>query len=257
MSRSHESLKIAGLSDTHFSASAINPRITKEEYIEHVQDMSRNADIIIHCGDFTDKGDTESAQAAADIFRSSTIPVIGVMGNHDYWRKNGERVRKTLTEDGGITLLSGDIFTYQRKTTSVGVVGASGFSARRQSAHMAAMEMTPEEYNDLVKKELDGFKESVTYLPSNTNIGIFHFEPIRRKKDGRGVPTGKLVSSDYGNILTKYKDQFSIVFHGHDHRGVSEPVQSRSGFDLVNVAAPVTIAMTRGIPYRIAEIPIA
>ncbi len=256
MSYSSETLRIAGISDTHFSASDTHPRISKEEYIEHVKDMSRSADLIVHCGDFTDEGDTESALLVADIFRHSSIPVVGVMGNHDYRNGNGEYVKKTLTEDGGVLLLSGDLFTYRKKTTPVGIIGATGFTSARKALHMASMQLTEEEYHDFAQGELDAFKSNISYLPSDSNVGIFHFEPYRRKRNSRGVANGKLRSSNYGSIITNYKDQFSIIFHGHDHRGESEPINTKNGFDQVNVAAPVTIAMTRGIPYRIAEIPI-
>lgn len=256
MSHTTEGLRIAGISDTHFNVSNPKPQITPEEYIDHIQDMSHNADIIVHCGDFTDQGDIESAKVAANVLRHSSVPVLGVMGNHDYWSKNGNQIKSILTEDGGIQLLEGDIYTYDQKEDPVGFIGATGFSCKNKSLNLRNLQIEEEEFNALINEGLQNFKKNILNLPNNNTVGIFHFEPYKRKKTHTGELTNTIKSSNYGDVIDLYKDRFSVIFHGHDHNGVSEPVSCRRGFDLINVAAPVTIKMVPGIPYIISEIPV-
>ena len=47
-------------------------------------EISRVADVLVLCGDLTNFGKTSEAEILAEDIRTCAIPVIGVLGNHDY-----------------------------------------------------------------------------------------------------------------------------------------------------------------------------
>ena len=51
------------------------------DYFKHV---SAEADILVLCGDLTDTGHLNEAEILAEELSSCSIPVVAVMGNHDY-----------------------------------------------------------------------------------------------------------------------------------------------------------------------------
>lgn len=251
-----ETFRIAGIADTHFGGSIDYDGISKEEYFEHISDMSDQADIIIHCGDFTDNGDINGAKLAADVFRRSSVPVVGVMGNHDYPRGDLNLVERILREDGGIHLLSGDIYTAYSPTSSVNLIGATGFTTRHKAKMAHSSGMLEEDYLRLATEQLATFNTSMQQIQGKNNIGLLHFQPTKRPrgcKDGDTYSQKSVRSSSYADLFDLHKDNFMLIFHGHDHYGVNAPNKTRQGVDLINIAAPIIIAMTPGIPYRIIE----
>lgn len=250
-------LRIAGISDTHINATHKTPAIPKEAYIEHVQDMSRHADLIIHGGDFTDKGDLASAKIAAEIFRASSVPVIGVLGNHDY-EKDVTELTSILKYEGGIQLLSGNIYPLDKEDRTVNIIGASGFTLRGQERLARDIGITVEELEALSEEQLANFSKNLKVLKGNDNIGLLHFQPARQFRDERsGRAKGKIKSSEFGRVIDENKNALQVVFHGHDHYGVNVPDKTRLGVDIVNLAESITITMTPGVPYRLIQLPLS
>lgn len=254
-----ETLRIAGISDTHFGL--VNGHsFTKEEYIEHVKDMSDHADIIIHCGDFTDAGSIEGAKLAADIFRRSRIPVVGVLGNHDYYHDDPTIIETILEEEGGITLLSGDIYTAYKQHSSVNILGATGFSTKHKSKTARQLGISEEEYRKLVNDQLSAFSDSIRTINGGNNIGLLHFQPTKRPQgvnDTDRYSQRSVRSSNYANLIDLHRDNFLFVLYGHDHMGINAPTKTRNGVDTINIAVPISIAMHPGIPYRIINLPLS
>ena len=47
-------------------------------------EISTKAKVLVLCGDLTDVGKPREAEVLAEDLRACSIPVIGVLGNHDY-----------------------------------------------------------------------------------------------------------------------------------------------------------------------------
>src|SRR3954449_12348089 len=67
---------------------------------------SEAADAILLCGDLTDYGTAEEAHVLADELGAVSVPVVAVLGNHDYECGTPEVVRDTLTR-AGVRVLDG------------------------------------------------------------------------------------------------------------------------------------------------------
>ena len=93
-----ETLTVAAIGDLHVSEGQTAP------YREMFAEISRAADVLVLCGDLTNFGKTSEAEILAEDIRTCSIPVIGVLGNHDYECGQPEVVTSILHE-AGMTVL--------------------------------------------------------------------------------------------------------------------------------------------------------
>ena len=73
-------------------------------YREMFAEIATSADVLVLCGDLTNFGKTREAEILAEDIRACPIPVLGVLGNHDYECGQPEKVCSIL-HDAGMTVL--------------------------------------------------------------------------------------------------------------------------------------------------------
>ena len=121
--------KIAAVGDIHVKED------DRGKWVDYFRKVSEEADILLLCGDVTDTGHIAEAEILAKELRSCTIPVIGILGNHDYERGMHKEVKKILENDR-IFFLDGQAKVIE----GVGFAGVKGFgggfggSGRRDSS---------------------------------------------------------------------------------------------------------------------------
>src|SRR6266542_5591429 len=117
MTLSRSRLRIAAIGDIHVtktSHGAFQPLFTQ---------INTSADVMVLCGDFTDYGLPEEARILArELATAVKIPVIAVLGNHDYEGGRQHDIREILT-DAGVTVLDGEATEIE----GVGFAGVKGF----------------------------------------------------------------------------------------------------------------------------------
>ena len=94
MKRSDGVMTVAAIGDLHVTEDSVSPY--RELFIE----ISEAADVLLLCGDLTNFGKTKEAETLADDLRACGIPVLGVLGNHDYECGQPEEVARILHEAG-------------------------------------------------------------------------------------------------------------------------------------------------------------
>src|SRR5437870_6684387 len=100
-------LRIAATADVHYAKHSRG--LLHEAFAE----ISQNADILLLCGDLTEYGLAEEAeQLVADIRAAVRIPMIAVLGNHDFESGHEELVCKLL-DDAGVNVLNGEAIEIQ------------------------------------------------------------------------------------------------------------------------------------------------
>src|SRR5205085_8098690 len=82
-----------------------------------------NADVLVIAGDITDYGLAEEAKIVARALAPVKIPVIAVLGNHDFESGHQAEVTKILV-DAGVKVLDGDA----QEIAGVGFAGVKGFA---------------------------------------------------------------------------------------------------------------------------------
>src|ERR671912_2268848 len=71
-------LKVAAIGDLHVRED------NAESYRELFGEISREANVLVLAGDLTDLGKPREAELLAQDLQACSIPIIGVLGNHDY-----------------------------------------------------------------------------------------------------------------------------------------------------------------------------
>lgn len=79
--------KIVVFTDTHMQpevgAGKFDPDVQLQKGIAHVNEFNGDADLVIFCGDITDKGDIVSYQMLRNHLKDLNIPYRLLLGNHD------------------------------------------------------------------------------------------------------------------------------------------------------------------------------
>ncbi len=69
--------------------------------------VSERADVLVLCGDLTDYGLPEEARVLAKELTEERIPVVAVLGNHDFESGKEAEIRAILI-DAGVHVLDGE-----------------------------------------------------------------------------------------------------------------------------------------------------
>src|SRR5580765_7631354 len=95
-------LRVAATADIHYG------KHSRGQLHDMFAEISRSADVLLLCGDLTDFGLAEEAEILVNDLRSAVhIPMIGVLGNHDFESGEQELVLKVL-DQAGVNMLDGD-----------------------------------------------------------------------------------------------------------------------------------------------------
>ena len=91
-------MRVAAIGDLHVQETDIAP------YRELFAEVSNHADVLLLCGDLTNFGKIKEAEILAEDIKSCSVPVLGVLGNHDYECGCPEKVCEIL-QGAGMTVL--------------------------------------------------------------------------------------------------------------------------------------------------------
>ena len=240
-----DTIRIAAMSDVHYSR-------TSQGLLQGVfSQVAERADVLVLAGDLTDYGLADEARVLArDLTALVKIPIVGVLGNHDFESGEQDLVRSILT-DAGVHMLDGDAVELH----GVGIAGVKGFAggfgrgALGPWGELAIKQFVQEALNEALKLE-----SALARLKTKHKIAVLHYAPIRETVEGEPVEIHPwLGSSRLEEPLTRF--QVSAVVHGHAHKGTPEG-RTSAGIPVYNVAVPVlTAAYPDRPPYRLIEVP--
>ena len=211
------------------------------------------ADVLVLCGDITDYGLPEEARiVAAALSPSVRIPVVAVLGNHDYESGHQDDIRKILV-DAGVIVLDGDA----QEVGGIGFAGVKGFAggfgprALAPWGEESIKSFVHEAVNEALKLE-----SALARLRTPHRVAVMHYAPILGTVSGEPPEIYPFLgSSRLEDPLNRYP--VSAVFHGHAHRGSLEG-RTREGSPVYNVAMPLLVQTFPGqAPIRIIELPTA
>jgi Icc-related predicted phosphoesterase len=233
-------LKIAAIGDLHVRRE--RTAAVRELFME----ISKAADVLVLCGDLTDVGDPREAEALAEDLRASSIPVIGVLGNHDYECGHAEEVAKIL-RDGGLKLLDGQSYEVD-EVGFVGVKGfAGGFGRRMLSSfgEVAVKSFVTEAMNEAMRLE-----NAMRTVKNERAVVVLHYAPVPDTIADEPLEIYPFLGcSRLAETIDRFK--VSAVVHGHAHRGRYEG-RTPGGAPVYNVA--YMVPKPTGRPYALLEV---
>jgi Icc-related predicted phosphoesterase len=237
-------LRIAAMGDLHVSKNsqgAFQPLFTQVDLA---------ADVLLICGDFTDYGLPDEARILMRELTVVKIPVIAVLGNHDYEAGKAHEIRQILV-DGGVNVLDGEA----TEVHGVGFAGVKGFAggfgrgALGPWGEQAIKAFVQEAVDEALKLE-----SALARLRTQKRVALLHYSPIRGTVEGEPPEIfAYLGSSRLEEPINRYR--VNAVFHGHAHRGTPEG-RTSTGVPVHNVSMPLLTRVnpTRP-PFLIVEVP--
>jgi Icc-related predicted phosphoesterase len=221
-------LRIAATADIHYG------KHSKGKMQELFAQVSREADVLLLAGDLTDYGLAEEAELlAADIRAHLRIPVVGVLGNHDFESGDPEAVRKVL-DDAGVAMLDGEAIEIE----GVGIAGVCGFGGGFGRAMLNAWGEPL--IKSFVQEAIDHalrLEQALGSLLTERRLVLLHYAPVRATVEGEPPEIFPFLGS---TRLEEPINRFraTAVFHGHAHNGTPEGATATQ-IPVYNVAAPL------------------
>lgn len=207
------------------------------------------ADILALVGDLTDYGLEDEAKLLLKEMTGLKIPVVAVLGNHDFESGQQERIRNVLC-DGGMHMLDGESCEIQ----GIGFAGTKGFGGGfgRRTLGMwgerAIKDFVHEAVNESLKLE-----SALARLRMPTRIALLHYSPVRETVVGEPEEIYPFLgTSRLEEPLTMYP--VLACFHGHAHHGSLRGTLA-NGTPVYNVSMPLLKAsFPNQPPFQVLEL---
>lgn len=197
------------------------------------QEISHNADVLLLCGDLTQHGLPEEARVLVGQLQSVTIPMIAVLGNHD-WEKNEQQKITDILMANNCRILDGDEVVIDE----VGFAGVKGFIGGFDTHVLPAWgEQLLKDVVHAGMEEALKLDHALTSLKTRKKIVLLHYSPIRQTVIGESEEIFPFLGS---TRLSEPIDTHHCLaaFHGHSHRG-THTGHTSNGIPVYNVALPV------------------
>lgn len=236
-------VRIAAVADVHYRAA----RDAAEPVLARAAD---EADVLLLCGDLTDNGLPEEAARLAKESSAVRIPIVAVLGNHDYQSGREAEVRQILL-DAGIHVLDGDSVEIH----GIGFGGVKGFGGgfgRRTLepwGEEAVKRFVQEAVDETVK-----LGSALSRLRTQQRVAVLHYAPIQGTVDGEPAEIYPFLgSSRLEEPLNRYR--VAVAYHGHAHRGRLEG-RTQAGVPVYNVSLPLLRQSQSDRPFHLLELPV-
>jgi Icc-related predicted phosphoesterase len=232
-------LRIAAVGDLHYvkgSQAALNTWLPR---------VAEHADVLVLCGDLTDYGRVDEAQELGrELTSTLRLPIIAVLGNHDFEGGHPDAISDVLGQSG-IHVLDGGSF----EVHGVGFAGIKGFAGGFGRGALGPWgEPIIKQFVQEAIAEALKLETALARLRTPHRIAVLHYSPVVGTVAGEPPEIYPyLGSSRLAEPLARYP--VTAVFHGHVHNGVLE---SRHGdTPIYNVSLPLMMRLSPELPFHV------
>ncbi|WP_198167523.1 metallophosphoesterase family protein [Microbispora sp. ATCC PTA-5024] len=224
-------LRIAAVADIHLGEDL------RGHYRKKLEGIERRADVLLVGGDLTRHGTVEEGRVVADELRDLQIPVVAVLGNHDY-HSDHDRDIISILRDAGIVVLDDEAAVLSVDGVRLGVAGGKGFGGG--FAGKCASEFGEPETKAFVRhtREIaERWRWALKDLEADHRIVLSHYSPVKDTLMGEPPEIYPFLGS---YLLAEAADSegADLIVHGHAHAGTEKGV-TPGGIRVRNVALPV------------------
>lgn len=239
-------VRIAAVGDIHVRES------DKGKWVDFFKEASKAADVLVICGDLTDTGDEAEAEVLAEELRACSIPVVGVLGNHDFEKGRHKLIRQIVHKEN-VHILDGEAVVL----SDVGFAGVKGFGGGFDK-HMLSMfgegamkAFVQESVDEALRLDRALARLDAEYKVEK-KIAVLHYSPIRETVVGEPEAIFPFLgSSRLAEPLSRRN--VAAAFHGHAHIGTLEGKTS-GGTPVFNVSKPLLVKAGYKCPFYIFEV---
>ena len=228
MLETKETIRIAAVGDVHCG------REGQGKYQAIFASVPERADVLLLCGDLTDYGLPEEARLLArELAPALKIPVLAVLGNHDFESGRVEEVRSILG-DAGVKILDGDAV----EVGGVGFAGIKGFAGGFGARTLGPWgeESIKRFVHEAVEEALK-LESALAKIRTPRRVAVLHYSCSESTVQGEPREIYPFLgSSRLEEPINRFKA--AAVFHGHAHHGVAEG-RTATGAPIYNVSMPL------------------
>jgi len=199
--------------------------------------VASEADLVLLAGDLTRHGQLDEVGVVADACRAIEVPVVAVLGNHDWQSDRPDDLRRALTE-AGVVVLDRSHAIVPVCGVSVGIAGVKGFVGGfgQQWANFGEP-LFREAYAETTR-DVDGLEQGLAAIvPCAIRIALLHYSPVEATLVGEPERLWLVLGADrLAGPIQRHRPH--VVVHGHAHHGSFEG--EIDGVPVYNVAVHVT-----------------
>ncbi|HVO94500.1 MAG TPA: metallophosphoesterase [Terriglobales bacterium] len=217
-------MRLAALADIHCN------RNSHESLRPLFSRIGAKADVLLLCGDLVDYGLPEEAAILAKEISAVKIPILAVLGNHEFESGQQEDVKRIFS-NAGVMLLDGDA----QEINGVGFAGVKGFAGGFGERALGPWgeEIIKRFVHEAIDEALK-LESALARLRSDKRIVLLHYSPIQSTVVGEPPEIFPFLgSSRLEEPLNRYP--VTAVFHGHAHHGTPEG-RTKNDVPVYNVA---------------------
>jgi Icc-related predicted phosphoesterase len=225
-------IRVAAVGDVHVGEDnygQLRPYLTK---------LTDQADVLLLAGDLTRHGTPAEGRLVAEEFKGLSVPVVAVLGNHDY-HSDAQTEITAMLSDAGVRVLecSSTVLTCAGGST-LGVAGSKGFGGG--FAGKAATAFGEPEIKAFVthtERMAAQLREQLAELETDYRVALTHYSPVKDTLAGEPPEIYPFLGS---YLLAEAMDSTGtdLAVHGHAHAG-TEKGATPGGVRVRNVALPV------------------
>jgi uncharacterized protein len=225
-----KTIRVAAAGDIH-AGSAERDRV--REAFERVEEQ---ADLILLAGDLTQHGQVDEVCVVADACRGLEVPVVAVLGNHDWHSDRPGDLVRALAE-AGVVVLERSHTILPVRGVSVGIAGVKGFVGGFGNQWANFGEPLFREAYAETTRDVEGLERSLAAIePCAVRIALLHYAPVEETLVGEPERLWLVLGADrLAGPIRHYRPD--LVVHGHAHHGSFEGAVD--GVPVYNVAVHV------------------
>lgn len=235
-------MRIAATADLHCSP---HNHAVLQEQLAKARDQ---ADVLVLAGDLTNYGQPGEMEALLNTLVRLRIPIVAVLGNHDYESgQEGELQRMMAT--AGIKVLDGT--GYERD--GVGFAGTKGFIGGFGRGVLTAF--GEREIKVFVQAAIDEalkLERAMSQLRTPKRIVVLHYSPIAGTVAGEAPEISPFLgTSRLAEVVDRHGAD--LVVHGHAHRGTLDG-KTTAGVPVHNVAMNLLMQQKPPAVFRVFDV---
>ncbi len=220
-------VRVAAVGDLHFNGD------DRELLQEVAREAEEEADILALVGDLTTHGEPAQMRGVGEVLGALSIPVVSVLGNHDFEADRAGEARDILCEHG-VHVLDGE----EVELEGVGFAGVKGFAGGFGRGALGAFgEPLIKAFVQEAVDEAMKLENALRRLSTPIKVALLHYAPVTGTL--KGEPESILPFLGSSRLLPPIETLGAdVVFHGHAHTGCLEG-STPGGVPVFNVAYPV------------------
>jgi Icc-related predicted phosphoesterase len=235
-------VRIAATADLHFT-----PQIY-DRIREQMNRVREDADVLALAGDLTNYGRPAEMESLLNALVRLRIPIVAVLGNHDYESGQQEKLMTMMTDEG-IKVLDGT--DYERD--GVGFAGTKGFLGGFGRGVLTAFgEPEVKAFVQSSIEEALKLERALALLRAEKRVIVVHYAPVVDTVKGEPPEIFPyLGTSRFSEVIDRHGA--NLVLHGHAHHGSPEG-KTTGGIPVYNVALSILQQQNPARPYRVFEV---